>query len=81
MVLGCLVILAAAPFRSNPFLFWTIIAVAGVLIVVGYRQPPFRLWLEGYRCPHCRYDLRARTGPRCPECGRDVPEHLRDSSG
>lgn len=62
-------------------IFWITLAAAVTSLVVGLVQPPFRLWLEGYRCPHCRYDLRARTGPRCLECGRDVPEHLRDSVG
>ena len=28
-------------------------------------------------CPHCRYDLRGITRPKCPECGRDVEAHLR----
>src|SRR6476660_5751659 len=23
-------------------------------------------------CPLCRYNLRALTSPRCPECGREV---------
>lgn len=28
-------------------------------------------------CPHCGYSLCGVPGPRCPECGRNVTEHLR----
>jgi rubrerythrin len=34
---------------------------------------PLRIAREersGLDCPHCGYDLRGMTEPRCPECGR-----------
>ena len=28
-------------------------------------------------CPRCGYNLSGVPGPRCPECGKNVTEHLR----
>ena len=47
-----------------------VLAVAGILYYVNYRQSRQRLiWQIAGRCVDCGYDLRA-SPVRCPECGR-----------
>jgi hypothetical protein len=57
----------------GPGALFTALALAALTagVTLAYRHAVASRLLAG-RCDECGYDLRARTGDRCPECGASL---------
>ncbi len=51
---------------------------AGTLVIIRRHAQKLPFVRFGTVCPKCDYDLTGNVSGICPECGRAVPEHLRD---